>query len=181
MTKLILAVAALVALILPSSATAFPAPTAAGDVAVAEAFWERTPTGCSSIAFSTTPMPGRSGEATQPEPGEAPIACNLKVREVGVNGYTPEMVCAVALHEFGHLLGEGHSSDPSSVMYPGPVSPVPEICRESAPIPGTLGAREAWYEWQKLRRWCREASGPYRPRCFYELRTSAEQMRHSPS
>jgi hypothetical protein len=39
-----------------------------------------------------------------------------------------EQRCAVAMHEFGHLFGLGHSTDPRSVMH-SPLSVIPRGCR----------------------------------------------------
>jgi hypothetical protein len=38
--------------------------------------------------------------------------------------------CATVVHEFGHLSGHGHSSDPTSIMYPVlSKTNTPEVCK----------------------------------------------------
>lgn len=176
MTKLIVGLMALAASsLMAPAAVAYPAATAEGDIPLAEAFWGRTPTGCSSITFRTDPLPGRSGEATQPEPGAAPVPCNLVIHEVDAD-HPPESVCLVALHEYGHLLGEAHSDDPASVMYPGVSTQlVVPICETARMLnaPAEL-RRDELYEARKLRRWCKEARGPYRRRCSLAPSTSQQ-------
>lgn len=129
MTKPILAALTAIAtvLVLTPLAHASPAPTAAGDIPLAEEFWGGPPTQCTLLTIGVVPAAGDGGDATQPAPGEF-IPCEMQLTEVGTlvgEGVevTREMACLIVVHEEGHLHGFGHSPDPNSVMYPvGPLS-----------------------------------------------------------
>jgi hypothetical protein len=51
--------------------------------------------------------------------------CEVTVDVEQVRG---ELRCAVAMHEFRHLFGVGHSPNPRSVMH-SPLSMIPRACR----------------------------------------------------
>jgi hypothetical protein len=189
MTKGILAgLAAVAALLLVAAplAQAEPAATAEGDLSVASAFWGREPTGCSSISFSIeVRQPDAGGEATEPTLGDPPEPCTISVREVDpAAGYPAPLVCIIALHEYGHLLGEGHSTDPTNVMYPEaiPVSDIP-ICENRWETPKGQAIEEhnlSWWEWRGMRERCQKARGPYRPHCWSDLKTWRAELRAAP-
>jgi hypothetical protein len=88
------------------------------DYAYAEQWWGATPAGCSSVqreVVSRAELGGNAGMATQPLPGAAPVPCTMRIAEGQPSAcYARETV----LHEYGHLLGYGHSEDPTSIMYP---------------------------------------------------------------
>jgi Matrixin len=163
-------------LLLPAGAQAEPAATAEGDLAIAKAFWGREPTDCSSVTFSTEVHQGAEagGEATEPVPGDPPIACMIAVREVwSTPAESPVRVCVYAVHEWGHLLGEGHSSDPNSVMYFEPAASSVPACETWIETPEGqewVAHRQGWREWQEERSQCRVSHGPFRPRCWSKLR-----------
>lgn len=182
MTKLILGAFLATIALHVAPAAAEPAATAEGDLAIARAFWGREPTGCSSITFTTNVIrPEANGEATQPTPGEPPIPCTIAVREVdAAAGLGAPLICLTALHEYGHLLGEGHSTDPLSVMYPevGSVYAAP-ICgyREETPEgQAEVARRQAWQEWRELRSLCEVSRGPFRPRCWRLLHQQSTRL-----
>jgi hypothetical protein len=52
-------------------------------------------------------------------------------------------LCTVFAHEFGHLTGHQHTSDPSDVMYPLYSVPLPACADTPAPATGEGGASEA--------------------------------------
>jgi hypothetical protein len=137
-------VAAVLALVLHGGhAHAAPAPTALGDVAIAEEFWGGPPTQCTSLAIGFAPIPGAGGDATQPAPGWSG-PCEMQLSEVGTvtatgRVITPEIACVIVIHEEGHLHGLGHSTNPTSVMqadpWATPVAVMAPVCAEpGAPV-----------------------------------------------
>jgi len=155
MTKAIVAGLAVLSLLLPVSAAAEPAATAEGDLAIAKEFWgDREPTGCSSISFTTeVHSEDAGGEATELIAGEPPVPCTIAVKEVGSDPTRTRIsVCVAAVHEWGHLLGEGHSPDPESVMYWQPSASSVPACQEwiySADAQEGVARRQAWQEWRE--------------------------------
>lgn len=117
---------------------AAPAPTAAEDIAIAEAHWGGWPTQCESVAYDNVLPIGDAGLATQPPVGwYGP--CQLHITEVGAKPWaTPEYVCLVAVHEEGHLHGLGHVTDPEAIMFGG----TPLSAHE---VPECVGATEINY------------------------------------
>lgn len=100
---------------------------------LANQHWGGPPTACTSIDFEIVPngsLGDAEGEATLPEPGEAPQPCFLYLirRDAAPNYF--ERACAVIRHEDGHLHGLHHSSDPHNIMYPT-VPFVPNQCMEA--------------------------------------------------
>jgi hypothetical protein len=49
--------------------------------------------------------------------GSDPAACRILLSRRWVREMTRAMRCTLVLHEYGHLTGHPHSSDPDSVMY----------------------------------------------------------------
>jgi hypothetical protein len=116
---------------LASAALSFAAPAPApatmeGDFAAAATYWQgAAPAGCSSQTVSSVPkLAGRVlGEATLGDPSQNG-PCTMEISR----GMTHRMRCLVVVHEFGHWLGHGHSSDRKDVMFPviNPSMVVPE-------------------------------------------------------
>jgi hypothetical protein len=183
MTKWILAALTVLALASPTAALAEPTPTAEGDLAIARTYWGREPNGCSSITFTTEVLGGDDlgGEATEPTPGVPPVPCRIAVREVwSTPGQSPVMACIFAVHEWGHLLGEGHSPDPGSVMYFQPrVSSVPacENPVETAEGQEEVRRQQGWQTWRELRSECIVSRSPFRRRCWQMVSHQAKRLR----
>ena len=119
MKRVTLAVA--LALLLPATASAAPlSPTLNFAYELAARHWGAEPTGCVSIdkqIVDDGAIGDFRGEATQPAPGEHAVCYLYVIRDLA----SPRdfgLACAVMFHEYGHLLGYGHSTDPHNIMYP---------------------------------------------------------------
>lgn len=106
-------------------------PTAAGGSipAAMETFGGAWPQGCPAVEIEqgTDPDPTVSGFAT---PGTCVIYLTptFLAQEPRV-----ETICAVVVHEFGHLLGLGHAAEESDVMFPSPLPP-PACLPDQEPV-----------------------------------------------
>lgn len=94
--------------------------------------WRGPPAGCASIDFEIVEPPlGEEflGEATIPTEGEH-IACFMYVISELAQFNLFERMCAVVMHETGHLEGLSHSEDPRSIMYAG-ITHIPGECQRA--------------------------------------------------
>ena len=148
-----LCVVAVLGVVVPVAEAAPFTPELEADYAYAEQWWGAVPSGCSGVTREVLPdtaMPGHGGQATQPKDGAAPIPCIIDIAEgsLAVTCQRREVV----LHEYGHLLGYGHSEDPASIMYPA--------------APGTLCEIEvAEEESAETAAWLRQARAEQLRRC----------------
>lgn len=70
---------------------------------------------------STTFVPladGIAGQATAAVDQETGNATQCSVAITTKQKFKPRTLCAIKVHEDGHLAGKGHSSDPNNIMYP---------------------------------------------------------------
>jgi hypothetical protein len=95
------------------------------DVAVAA--WGVAPCGGQRIPIDWRDLPGKqAGRASWW--GERPPFHRCRVTIDSGRRWTARRLCTVIVHEYGHLLGRGHSADPRDVMH----SPVPRYYQPCA-------------------------------------------------
>jgi len=165
--------------LLAGSAQAAPfTPELEADYASALAWWGvASPPLCSSMTeelLPTDPLQTATDKggarATQPSQIQP---CQIMVFEDSIQpGCWEEMEIR---HEVGHLLGYSHNTDPLSIMNadwdygywcPGDI----EAAETQAAAEAQAARRKDWATWRAMRRACRVARGPYRARCWTELR-----------
>jgi hypothetical protein len=135
-----------------ASAQARPfGPVEEADYAYAQAFWGvQSPPLCGEVVKTVEPpATGTTADATMPT--SLTSRCVMQVSEEPVESNGPGIVCIAIIHEFGHLLGLGHSADPGSVMYPEPATSLVPYCQEQEEA-----AEAAWNErfWTHFRKHC---------------------------
>lgn len=92
--------------------------------------WDGPPPNCGTLTveYDRTPLyhPDRLGEATLPDrPGTECFAHMATIPDAYPRPARIELLCNITLHEYGHLMGEGHVSDPHALMYGDPFDAAP--------------------------------------------------------
>lgn len=137
-----LPLAALATLAVAAPAQASPTPADfQRDVAVAADYWHQTaPCGAPTMQLDSTDVRTESGA---PAGGWVSAIgatdCVIHVRDTPTNdwGTDQQGLCVLVGHEYGHLLGLGHTKDPGGLMFDGPSLIPPVGCRpasEPAPV-----------------------------------------------
>jgi hypothetical protein len=124
-------------------------PEAEAEYAAAVQYWGHEPSLCSSVTkeLDAGALPEQSedsgsevlGSATQPNSEFAPVKCTITVD----SDLEPWAFCRVMRHEVGHLEGNGHSGDPTNIMYPYMTrAEIAPGCPEPPPASVTYQPRE---------------------------------------
>lgn len=136
--RLAVTVALLIAMAVPATAQAAPFPPRLNFAySLAIDYWGQTPQACASIDKQIVPAGSLgnplsgfaiSGRATQPSDDAPPasVNCILWIDRAYAEPIIFDLLCAVMVHNVGHLLGKEHSEDPADVM--NERIPVPELC-----------------------------------------------------
>jgi hypothetical protein len=104
---------------------------------LAVGYWGQEPSACSTIDKEVVPHGGLGSLETAPIVGlatQVPVAapagslsCILWIDRSYAQPVVFSGLCALMIHEVGHLLGMAHSPDPANVMNVNP--PIPPLCR----------------------------------------------------
>lgn len=145
-------------------------------------YWGQEPTACSSVDKQIVPQGSLgnprigaiSGDSTHVAADAAPgsVNCILWIDRAYAEPIIFDLLCAVMVHNVGHLLGLGYSSDPRNVM--NERIPVPELCD----VKGRQSAR--LYLLRMRYHWLQPRTGPkverLRQRLYGELSEEAKRF-----
>jgi hypothetical protein len=98
------------------------------DKAIAQSYWGAVCNG--QVSIVRAPLDGKAGQAQYMDPpGNVPNENCVIV--INSNRYfDDETLCAIEVHEFGHLKGLNHSKNKRSVMYPRITKKnIPPLCK----------------------------------------------------